>query len=162
MTTIPVEHVPLDFDSPGYETPEEAIAAGLAHPLQAKAREVASHLLGRNFVRLEGSPEQWLVEFSDSVWLRVYLDGKRVGWSVGWDRPDAPAVGPFALQFDGGGRVEVDPEALSDARRGAAFRQLWVDELGFYVYLRGNLILSFSPVRRRDNGQVLLYPYEEV
>jgi hypothetical protein len=161
MTTIPVV---FEFEeSPGYETPEEAIAAGLAHPLQPKARETASQLAGRNFVRLHGGPEQWLVEFSGSLWLRVYPNGKQVGWVVERDRPGVPdEMGPVAFQFDTGGRAEVDPAALSDARRGAAFRQLWADGYGFYVYLRGQLILVFSPVRRRDNGQMLLYPHEEV
>ena len=161
-----MEVVPVDSTlraHPGYETAEAAIAAAAAHPLQPAAREAASHFSGRELV--DGWPglDQWVLEFSGPLWLRVFADRGGVGWSVERERPELPAAaGPVVFEWTSGARSEVDAAQLIAIRRGAMFCQFWADETGFYVYFRRRLILSFSAVRRRDTGEPLLHVWEEV
>ncbi|HZN67107.1 MAG TPA: hypothetical protein VFB66_17590 [Tepidisphaeraceae bacterium] len=156
---IPVESID---SGPGYDTAEEAIAAAKAHPLQSKARADGARFAGRGFVDAWRDDGQWVLEFSNGLWLRVFNDGRHVLWAVEESRPDVTAVeGPQILVWPSGAVSRTDAAVVARDRRGAEFWQFFVTELGFHVYLRRKLILCFSPVCRRDTGEPLLHVWED-
>jgi hypothetical protein len=159
VTSIPVESV---AEIPGYSTPEGAIAAAKGHALQPKARRDAACFTGRQFLDAWSDLGQWVIEFSGPLWLRVFPAGNFINWAVEDAKPDVVAVaGPAVLEWKSGARQRVDPVSLALQRRGAEFWQFWVNDAGFHVYLRGRLILCFTPVRRRDTGEPLLHVWED-
>jgi hypothetical protein len=146
----------------GHDTPEAAIAAAKADPLQPKAREDATAFAGRTFVDGWHAADEWVLEFSGGVWLRVFIENARVAWAVARVRPDGNVItGPVVLEWPSGRTSRIDPASLVASRRGADFWQFWVNDMGFHVYLRRKLILCFSPVRRRDTGQIILHVWED-
>ena len=159
MSMIPVE---LVDESEGYDTPEAAIAAAKADPLQPKAQRDATAFAGRTFAGAWRDDGQWVLEFSGGLWLRVFVQGTRVAWAVEHVRPQGvPVAGAVVLEWPSGNTSQVDPALLAADRRGAEFWQFWVNDMGFHVYLRGKLILCFSPARRRDTGEVILFVWED-
>jgi hypothetical protein len=147
---IPVE---LPSDTSGYDTPEAAIAAAWNHPSQPKARHDAAAFSGRTFVDAWGDATEWVLEFSGGLWLRVFVDGTRVAWSVEHVKPQRiPGAAPIVVEWPSGNTSRADPAALAADRRGSGFGRFWVNEIGFHVYFRGKLMLCFSPARRRDTG----------
>ena len=157
-STIPVE---LTDDNPGYDSFEAAVAAAKNDPLQPKARRDAAAFSGRIFVDAWGDAHQWVLEFSGGLWLRVYIEGTRVAWAVEHARPQGAAAAPVVLEWPSGHTSRADPASLAVDRRGAAFWQFWVNDMGFHVYLRQRLILCFSPARRRDTGEMILHVWED-
>src|SRR5947208_14080885 len=100
MTLIPVEFLSIT-DDPGYATPEAAIAASMAHPLQPMAQEAGSLFAGREFVTAWCTPDEWVLEFTGPLWLRIVAERSGVRWSVERGRPDVPSVNePYTLEWD--------------------------------------------------------------
>jgi len=156
---IPVE---LAFEGEGYDTAEAAIAAAKRNPSQPKARQDAAAFSGRTFVDAWGDAGQWVLEFSGGLWLRVFVDGTRVAWAVERVELEKTTVaGPIVLEWPSGNTSCADPAVLAADRRGAEFWQFWVNDMGFHVCLRRKLILCFSPARRRDTGQIILWVWED-
>jgi hypothetical protein len=54
----------------------------------------------------------------------------------------------------------MDCSELIQKRRGARFWQLFVNEIGLWVYLHGHLILCFNAIQRTDTGESILYVWE--
>jgi hypothetical protein len=161
MATEPI-FVESMWDSSGYDTPEAAIGAAKRHPLQARARQDAASFAGRQFADAWSDVEQWVLEFSGPLWLRVFPRAHEVHWTVEHTRPQVTAVpGPIGLQWVSGARSCSDPALLAAGRRGAEFWQFWLNDMGFHVYLRGKLILCFSVVKRLDTGRQILWVWED-
>jgi len=137
-----------------YATPEERDAA-LA-PLEAT-------FAGRVLEDMWTDTRQWVLEFSGPLWLRVFVDGDMVGWSVERERPAIEAVA-VPQQYDlGKGIIGVpDPGKLAAARRGARFFYFSVVQNGFTVCVASRPLrsLCFQIVRRRDTGEYRLYVWE--
>lgn len=134
MKLIPVQHV---GDIEGHDTPEAAIEAAKNHRSPAKTRADGAALAGSRFVDAWRGADQWVLEFSGGLWLRVFADptapvDPRVGWAVERERPAVTAdPEPVVFEWPWGRKAQPDPAALAAGRRGAEFWQLWVDELGF-------------------------------
>jgi hypothetical protein len=138
-----------------YATPEERDAA-LA-PLEAT-------FAGRMLDDMWTDTWQWVLEFSGPLWLRVFVDGDMVGWSVERERPAIEAIA-VPEQYDlGGGIIGVpDPGKFAAARRGVRFFYFSVVQNGFTICVAGNHSLRplcFQIVRRRDTGEYRLYVWE--
>lgn len=168
MSAIPIEHA---RELRGYDSPGAAIRAADRHARQAEARRLGTLLDGRRLVDAWCGLRTWVLEFTGPVRLRIRaLDdapdktdpSDLVAWEVVDERPDAaPADGPIELDWGDGPASVVDVAALARPRIDAEFRQLYVNQAGFYVYLRGHRYLWFSAVRRTDTGEIILYAGEE-
>src|SRR6266498_1122314 len=76
---MPMLEVDPFEESRRYATREERDAA-LA-PFEAA-------LAGRLLADMWTDTREWVLEFSSSIWLRVFVEGDMVGWSVEHERPD--------------------------------------------------------------------------
>ena len=149
----------------GYDSPEAAITAAKKNSAQKSKRDEMA-FAGHTFVDLwRTADHHWFLEFSGGLWLRVFADRTvfgGVGWAVETGRPAAwPVSGPVVLQWAADRVSSVDAAALAAKRRGAPFWQFWLNDMGFHVYLRGQLILCFSPARRLDTGEMILHVWED-
>ena len=164
-TTVRMIPVEFAFEIKGYDTAGAAIAAAQNNPSQPRARQDAAAFAGRTFLDAWGDDREWVLEFSGDLWLRVSVDddGTRVAWAVERVEPVKRAAEGRAtvLEWPGGTTSRADPAKLAADRRGAAFWQFWVNDMGFHVYLRRKLILCFSPARRRDMGEMVLWVWED-
>ena len=147
--------LPVDIGRPidGYSSAEAAIAAAQGHRQQQRARADGALLAGQSFVGGRCSYSRWCLEFSGSLWLDITCRNDEVDWRLGHEAPTfEDSSDPFALRWPSGAESVIDPAKLFANRVGAEFWQLWVNEVGFYVYLRRKLILRFHAVRRVDDG----------
>lgn len=155
---VPIESVPFA----SYDTFEGAIAGAKRHPKQAKAMRDGDLLAGHHFVNARCNLRQWVLEFSGSIWLRVFAESEDVDWQVTDELPVIDAVAePIVFEWQNGEKSTVDCRELAAQRRWADFWQLWVNETGLFVYLRRKLILCFHTVKRRDTGEMLLFVCED-
>src|SRR3954466_14617374 len=103
---IPVE---LAFEHKGYATAEAAIAAAKNDAAQPKARQDAALFSGRTFVDAWGDADEWVLEFSGELWLRVFIERARVAWAVERMTPRRSAVNdPIVMGWPDGGTTCVD------------------------------------------------------
>ena len=146
----------------GYPSALAALAAAKAHPLQGKARSDGAMLAGQSFLEGRASSSRWCIAFTGSLWLDVEAADDAVAWRVTREPPVFEAQSePYTLRWPSGRDSVIDPAKLSSDRVGASFWQLWVNEGGFYVYLRHKLILCFHAVRRTDNNECTLAVHED-
>src|SRR5688572_12755958 len=103
--------IPADFlDIDGYETAEAAIAAAQHHPLQTKARHDAASFNGRQFLDAWRDIDQWVLEFSGNLWLRIFIVGMDVRWTLQHTRPEGIALDePIVFEWASGGRSRTNP-----------------------------------------------------
>jgi hypothetical protein len=163
MKSIPVDGHPFERT---YDSPEAAIAEADNHPLQSKARSDGLHLLGAILVDSYWTNSEFALGFSNGQWLHVFLDNHRVRWALGETKPcilgTVEQVGSPPLKLDWGivGEELMDRSSLVSARFGKEFVRLWVNEIGLFVYTKGQLILRFGAIFRTDTGEDILYVTE--
>ncbi|MGF1633887.1 MAG: hypothetical protein ACFCVE_08575 [Phycisphaerae bacterium] len=156
--------IPVDIGRPikGYSSAEAAIAAAKGHPRQEKAQADEELLAGQLFVGGRASFSRWCLEFTGSLWVDIIAQDDEVDWRVTHEAPVFEHLSePYTLRWPSGADPVTDPARMFADRAGAPFWQLWVNELGFYVYLRRKLILCFHPVRRVDDGSCVLSVFED-
>jgi hypothetical protein len=146
----------------GYSSIEAAIAAAKQHPRQHKARADGALLVGQSFVGGRAGFSRWSLEFTGSLWVDITSRDDEVDWRVTHKPPIFGHVTePYALRWPSGQDELIDPAKLFASRVDARFWQLWVNEVGFYVYLNHKLILCFHSVRRAEDGTCVLAVYED-
>jgi hypothetical protein len=159
MIVLPVE---IGRPIEGYSSFDAAIAAAKGHPKQRKARADGAVLAGHSFVGGRASYSRWCLEFTGASWLDIASRDDEVEWRVTHEPPTFQYVSePYALRWRSGEESVIDPATIFAGRAGAPFWQLWVNDVGFYVYLRGKLILCFHSVRRIENGTCVLSVFED-
>jgi hypothetical protein len=159
MIILPVEiRRPVE----AYSSAGAAIAAAKGHPQQRKARADGTMLAGQSFVGGRASYSRWFLEFTGSLWVDIAARDDQVEWRVTHEPPVFEhSSEPYALRWPSGDNSATDPAKLFADRVGAPFWQLWVNEGGFYVYLRRKLILCFHAVRRVEDGASVLCVCED-
>lgn len=163
---IPVKGFPI---RQAYDSFEAAIAAANTHCMQPQARADSARLKGTHFIDAYWNDANHWLRFSNGRVLHVTVDREVVRWVVMESvvAEDMPAcierVGAQPVLLDWSGTVGKRPmncSALIASRRGAEFQQLFVNELGLWVYLRGHLILWYMSIQRTDTLESLLYVSE--
>src|SRR4051794_33057507 len=146
----------------GYPTAAAAIAATKADSRQPNARSDGAQFAGHTFVGGRWSYARWCLEFSGPLWVDITCRDDEVDWRVVHDLPEfEPLAGQLAMRWPSGEESVIDPQKLFAERVGAEFWQFWVNESGFYVYLRRKLILCFHAVRDVQSGQCVLAVAED-
>lgn len=146
----------------GYSSAAEAIAAAKGNPRQPKAQADGALLAGQLFLAGRASYSQWCLEFTGPWYVDITCRNYDVQWRVTKEPPSFEDLSEtYALRWPSGIESKIDPSALFANRAGAEFWQLWVNEAGFYVYLRQKLILNFHTVRRVDDGSCVLAVCED-
>jgi hypothetical protein len=166
MTPIPVKGYPFERT---YASFEEAIAGAKAHPLQPKSQLDAERLKGTCLVDGYWTLSHFVLRFSNEMWLHVFVDSGLARWTLAEKPPllneaevERVGVPPIVLAWGGEiGDKPMDRSALLAKRRGADFTRLWVNECGFFVYTRKQLILIFHALYRTDTGEDVLYVTED-
>lgn len=150
-----------------YKTAEAAIAGARNHPLQPQATSDAALLAESTLVDAFWTCSEHVLRFSNGRWLHVFLDDRRVRWSVSEAEPSIDGliarVGSPPVVLDWGneiGQKTMECSSLIAARRGKEFNRLWVNEGGVLVYLKGCLTLCFHPIFADDTGEDMLYVTE--
>jgi hypothetical protein len=146
----------------GYSSAAGAIAAAKGHPRQSKARADGTLLEGQTFVGGRASYARWCLEFSGPWYVDIACGNDRVEWRVTQERSSFDSLSEaYALRWPSGIESTIDPLALFASRAGADFWQLWVNEVGLYVYLHRKLILCFHAVRSVEDRSCILAVYED-
>lgn len=154
-----------------FDTMQAAVQHSLGHPLQAAARRDAARLRDAVFIDACWSPSVWWLRFDSGLTLRVWADPAAVHWSLGpspgpadadEDAVERVGAAPVTFQFEGLAEPwPMDPSALVAKRRGARLTNLFVNDFGLWVYLRGHLILQFGCAERTADGRSILYVLED-
>jgi hypothetical protein len=152
-----------------FDTIEAAVAHAMSHPRLSEARRDAAQLKEAVFVDACWTLFEWVIRFDCDLGLCVWVEQAEVRWAL---RP-APAVvvgegfqrvgaAPVILDWIGTvGLWEMDCSSLVAKRRGAQFKDLFVNEYGLFVYLHGHLILQFGRAERVVDGRTILYAFED-
>jgi len=163
---IRVKPYPLTRTFPSIEA---AVAHALSHPRLPEARRDADRLKGSVFVDACWTICEWVIRFDCDLSLCIWIEQTEVQWSLR-PAPDAAAgdrfhrVGAAPVTLDWSGTVglrEMDSSSLVAKRRGAQFKNLFVNEHGLFVYLDGHLILQLCPVERVADGRGIIYAFED-
>jgi hypothetical protein len=152
-----------------FDTIEAAVAHAMSHPRLPEARRDAARLKDSVFVDACWTLSEWVIRFDCDLSLCVWVEHADVRWAL---RPSSTVLvgeefqrvgsAPVMLDWGGtGGLSEMDCSALVAKRRGARFKDLFFNEFGLFVYLRGHLILQLSPVERVADGRGILYILED-
>lgn len=146
-----------------YKSFEAAITAATNHPLQSRAKADGKRFSGRQFVGGRASLTRWSLEFTGPLWIDIWAEADEVKWEVLESPMAFESIGePIPLLWTSDLRSVTDPARLVADRVGADFWQFFVNDHGFFVYLRRKLILYFHTVRREDDESCILYVGEEV
>jgi hypothetical protein len=146
----------------GYSSFADAIRAAARQPGQEKARDDSAALHGRHFLTARCDLRRWVIEFSGPAWLQVAAGTGGVDWAVFQDPAEPLSESePVVFDWEHGPVTAMDCRALAEPRRGAEFWQLRAGEGGLLLYLRGQPILNFHAVERRDTGEVLLFACDD-
>jgi hypothetical protein len=157
-----VLHVDTGRPIKGYSSAAEAIASAKGNPRQPRAREDGKLLAGQSFVGGRASYSRWCLEFTGSWHVDIECRDDEVEWNVTQNAPVFEDLSEaYGLRWPSGIESTIDPSALFASRAGAEFWQLWVNEAGFYVYLRRKLILCFHAVRNVDDRSCVLAVCED-
>ena len=152
-----------------FKTMEAAVAHAKAHPQQPEARRDAARLKDSVFVDACWTLFEWVIRFDCDLSLCVWIEHREARWSVRQSLDVSPGdeyqrVGSAPVTLDWGGTVglsEMDCSTLIAKRRGARFKNLFVNDHGLYVYLYGHLILELFPVEQVSNGRSIFYVFED-
>jgi hypothetical protein len=147
---------------------EAALGDAKSHARLPKANQDTGALAGSLLVDGFWGLYEWVLRFDTGLHVRIWPDGAEVNWQllsvVHESTADhARRVGslPIRLQWPNQlGIHEMDGSALIAKRRGARFYQLFVNEMGLFVYFRGHLILIFQSVAVEADGTSVLYASE--
>jgi hypothetical protein len=148
---------------------EAAVRHAFSHPLLPAARRDTERLTGARLTDAFWTLREWALVFDNGTELRIWPEEPEVRWRLaargdnpvgeGVSRVGAPPVSIRWLQSE---RVaEMDCSDLVAKRLGAHFRDLFVNDLGLFVYFREPLILCFDAVRCETDGRSMLYVYED-
>jgi len=168
MRIIPVESCP---QKKAYESFEAAIEGAQNNPLQPRARADSERLIGATVVDAYWTDRQFVVRFSNEQFLHIWACPEELKWEVTKFAPviperdvrrigDEPVVHRWRPGPALGDHVQ-DCSALVAKRRGAEFQQLFVNQFGLWVYLRGHLVWHFGAIRRTDLDQPILAVCED-
>jgi hypothetical protein len=162
---IPVKGYPFER---AFNSFDAAIQGATNHPLQGKAQDDTALLSGASLVDGYWTGSDLVLQFSNERWLHVFERDHRARGDVVDGAPDlgdvVQRVGASPIILDWGaaiGECRMDLSSLMAKRRGAEFQHLFVNECGFYVYMRQCLILAFHVVRRLDVEEDMLFVTEE-
>jgi hypothetical protein len=166
MKSIPVKSYPFERT---YSSAAAAIAGAENHPLQPKAKSDAKRLEGTTLIDGYWTLADFFLRFSNELWLHVFVESGHVRWTIaemppGLKDTQVERVGAAPVVLDWGGEVGESPMDRSNLlakRRGAEFKNLWVNECGLLVYTRRQPILSFHACYRRDTGEDVLHVCED-
>ena len=133
-----------------FDSLESAVAHARTHPLLPEARRDAARLRGALFVDACWTLFEWIIRFDCDLSLRVSIEQAEVRWSLQpsqalSDGEEFQRVGVASTLLDWAGTIslrEMDCAALVAKRRGARFKDLFVNEFGLFVYLHSHLIPS--------------------
>jgi hypothetical protein len=141
----------------------------MSHPRLPEARRDAALLKGAIFVDACWTLFEWVIRFDCDLTLRVWIEQAEVRWAL----TPSPAVmvgerfqrvGAAAVKLDWIGTVglwEMDCSSLVAKRRGAQFKDLFVNEYGLFLYLFGYQILQLGRAERVADGQPIVYAFED-
>jgi hypothetical protein len=148
---------------------ERAVASALSDPRLPQARRDAARLEGATFVDACWTLFEWAIRFDNDLSLCVWAEHAEVYWAI--ERSAVFVIGkefqhvgspPLVLDWAGTvGRWEMDCSALVAKRRGARFKDLFVNECGLFIYLCDQLILQFGRAERLADGRTILYALED-
>jgi hypothetical protein len=166
MRVIPVDVYPLKR---AYDSFAAAIIGAERHPFQPKARADTAKLAGAVVVDACWTDTDFIVRFSNGLYLQVFAEREQIRWEV----TDAP---PNLSEFDvervgasvvtcrwrtGVGDSTMDRSALVAKRRRSQFERLFVNEGGLLMYCRAQPIWWFHVIRRTDLDQPFLFVTED-
>ncbi len=167
MEPIRVRPYPLPWS---FDTIEAAVAHALSHPRLSDARRDAAQLQGAVFVDACWTLFEWVLRFDCDLSLCVWSEPAEVRWAL---RPSSVVaigegfqrVGAAAVMLDWVGTTvgqwPMDCSSLVAKRRGAPFKDLFINECGLFVYLHGHQILQFGRAERVADGRTILYVCED-
>ena len=111
---------------------------------------------------LVGKDTRWCLEFTGSMWIDIISQDDEVKWQL---TQESPAFehdsNPYSLRWPSGETSLINPAKLFADRVGTRFWQLWVNDLGLYVYLHRKLILCFHSLRHVEDGSCVLSVFED-
>ena len=147
-----------------FDSLQAAVAHARTHPRLPEAERNAAQLQGALFVDACWTLFEWIIRFDCDLSLRVSIEQAEVSWSLQPSQAvstgeDFQRVGATPLMLDWAGTVglsEMDCSALVARRRGARFKDLFVNEFGLFVYLYGHRILLLCPVQRVADGRGII------
>ena len=165
MSTIPVKPYPW----PTSQTFDEAIDRATNHPLQALAKADTAALQGSSLVSARWSATGSLLEFSNTLWLHIFVSDSKVSWTLQGAKPEITddlidGIGSPCVTLNWGGSVGAVPMNISELmakRMAASFKLLYVNDTGLFIYFRGHDILCFYAVCRTDTDKDMLYLFED-
>jgi hypothetical protein len=140
----------------------------MSHPRLSEARRDAARLKGAVFVDACWTLFEWVIRFDCDLSLCVGIEQAEVRWAL---RPSPTVtvgegfrrVGAAAVMLDLIGTIglcEMNGSSLVAKRRGAPFKDLFVNEFGLFVYLHGRRILQFGCAERVADGRTILCSFE--
>jgi hypothetical protein len=166
MRLIPVKSYP---PSATFDSFSAAIGGAHRHPFQPRAIETTQRLAGTTFADACWTDDEFFVRFSNELFLQISVCSKSVHWSLtsalqATSERQVERVGAEPVMLAWGppiGERVMDRSALVAKRRGAAFKKLFVNDMGLLLYCHGRLILWFQPILRTDTDQSMLHVTEE-
>ncbi len=166
MKPIPVKPHPY---RQAFDSIEHTVRYAMGHPLQSKAAADAEKLGDTTLVDGCWSFKDFILGFSNSQWLHIFVSGTEVRWQLFDSQPVLSAepqfrIGAPPIQLDWQGWIGVRPMNSSELvakRIGAEFTKLLINHTGFFVYFRGHLVFEFHAAYRTDTGEDMLYVIED-
>ena len=166
MEPVRVKSFPL---ARTFDSFDAGVSYARAHPQQPQAGRDAARLKDATFVDAYWTMYDWVLCFDSDLSLRIWIDQAEVKWAL---KPSQSMLvgeeyyrvgaSAFPLIWETTGQSsEMDCSALVAKRRGARFKNLFVNENGLYVYLHGHLILEFFCIERLADGRAIIYVFED-
>jgi hypothetical protein len=133
-------------------------------------RDDAARLQGSAFDDALWTMSEWRIQFDCAQNLRIWVDGMKIRWRIypatvesageTFSRVGAPAVMFNWVKTIG--LREMDCSSLVAKRRGARFKDIFINDSGLFVYLDGCPILEFGLAQVIDDGRAILEVSEDV
>ncbi len=166
MIAIPVDVRKRMID---FGTPEEAIEACRNNPLSERVRSDSERLSGTTIEDGYWTEKDFAIKFSNGLWIHVYVETDTVKWVITDRRPALGSLGfeeigadPVLLLWEGTGESSVlDRSSLLAQRIGKEFSDLFLNDIGLYLYTKKQRILTFNAIFRRDTGGEMLLVDED-
>ncbi len=153
----------------GYSTPEEAIKAAFNHPLKDRLKSDIAKLKGTKITDGYWTDNDYIIKFSNNLWIHVYSEDDIVKWSISKTKPildkdkiEGIGASPLRLSWEKIDEISyMDKSKLLEDRIGREFHELFCNDVSFYIYTKKQLILTFSALCRTDTNDDFLYVYED-
>ncbi len=152
-----------------FKSIEAAVAHAMSHPKLPLARSDAARLKGSVFTDACWTLSEWIIRFDCDLSLRIWIEHTEVCWLVQpshdvlasdeFRRVGSP---PITLKWANWlGLREMDCSSLVAKRRGARFKDLFVNHYGIFLYLYDHLIFQLSPIECVSDQQSIFYVLED-